>query len=279
MGSLMTLDVSDADRDVHVCLTDDEGRDSHLLVTVGGDLVIDAAPSSAPTPHDGALTVSHDANGTALRLRVEPSADGPELPERPSWVGRASGSLTAPGIDLPIEGLALVTEGPSAAPDAPLSRTLTAIGPNAALVLTAEATPGSEGHETERSLAAALVGAGPSDPESRVLLSTHYAGDGTPLRATLELEPPYPDDEPEDSDEPDTGEGELPDMADDELRPTLDDEDLADPGPELLGVRAAGERLAGRVRRHDGHIVHTAVFRWSVQGRPAAGRYELRQRA
>jgi hypothetical protein len=98
---------------------------------------------------------------------------------------------------------------------------------------------GADGHDSEEVVAAMYSPEGEPTPISETLLSTQYDSDGRHRRATIELWPE---------------------------------------GEAVPPIRAGGSIISGTSLAVGDLRLDTALFRWSMNGRPGLGRYEVLRR-
>lgn len=157
--------------------------------------------------------------------------------------GRASGLLSsAEGearLDCPAASIS-VRRPPSA--DLLLRRFILAFLADGGMLALAAARPaGTEEHDAEEVIALVRSPSGEAGPPPEVLLSTAYDDAGHHTRATVELWPQE--------------------------------------GSEEKPSRGGGTRIGGGFVATGDWRVETALFGWSVDGRPGLGRYEIARRS
>jgi hypothetical protein len=148
--------------------------------------------------------------------------------------------LDAKGKARPISCLGIRSEaGRADAGDASLTRSIAvAFSDGGILALDATRPPGAETHAEEEIVAAFADPEGIATPFAETLLSTQYDRNGRQVRASLELWP--------------------------ELQ------SAPRPGRRAAGTIVCGTSLTLGERRLD-----LAIFRWSMDGTPGLGRYEV----
>lgn len=242
------FDIIDPERGIFV--TAHAGR---AAVVFDHEAVLAAGPASDAL--GGEMRSLNLGDDVSLSVEIEfgePSARiaGDGIPEERLTICRASGRLHRGAeeaeIACPAISVASVAEGMSEASRRSIAIVLSDGG---LVAISGVRPPGAEAHGDER-IVAVLAEPPRSDEESageegpareirfeEVLLSTEYDSDGRQRRATLELWPP----------------GESGKAA----------------------VRGAGTIVCGTTLEVDGARIDTAFFRWSIEGRPGLGRYEI----
>jgi hypothetical protein len=222
------------------------------LLSSEGSIVFDheevlalAAPGEAEAAaEDGSARARMSAPEAELELELDPI--GPRavletewMPARELSICRGSGTLRRNGGSASLSGIGILARGDDddgLGADA-LHRYLAIAFADGGLLAVATARGGGTNAHGEESVAAVLVGPD-SRPEriSEALLSTEYDPQGRHRRATLEL----------------WAEG--------------------SEGPPL---RAGGELICGTTLPGEGPRTDLAFLRWSMDGRPGLGRYEV----
>jgi hypothetical protein len=186
--------------------------------------------------------------GVSLSLELDgagPSAriGGRTLPEETLTLARAEGTLRSGSGEVPLACPVIEVDSPAAPPGQVTRSIAVVLADGALLAVSALAPEGAAGHGDEE-ISAVL--AEPDDPaaerpgETRfgdALLSTEYDAERRQRRANLEL---WPQD--------DSAEAPL---------------------------RGAGTVICGATLEVDDHRIDVAFFRWSIDGRPGLGRYEI----
>jgi hypothetical protein len=161
------------------------------------------------------------------------------MPSRELSICRGSGTLRRDGATASLSGIGILARGDDDAGLAgdTLRRYLTIAFADGGLLAVAAARRGGSGSHGEESVTAVLVGPD-SRPEriSEALLSTEYDPRGRHRRATLEIWPG---------------------------------------GSEGPPLRAGGELICGTTLPGGGPRTDLAFLRWSMDGRPGLGRYEV----
>jgi hypothetical protein len=207
------------------------------------------AASAEAEPHlDGdedETNLRLELDGASLKVELVPIAaplalggDGSGAEEL--TVCRVLGELDAAGKARPISCLGIRSRGGvSDASDVSLTRSIAvAFSDGGILALDAVRPPGAQTHAEEEIVAAFAGPEGTATAFAETLLSTQYDGDGRQVRATLELWP--------------------------------EQESAASRGRRAAGTIVCGTSLALGDRRLD-----IAMFRWSMDGTPGLGRYEV----
>lgn len=189
------------------------------------------------------LSLELDGSGPSARI------GGGPLPEETMTLARAEGTLRSGAGEVGLAGAALEVESPPVPPEHTLRSIAVVLADGALLAVSALAPQGSAGHgdeEIEAVMAEPEAASEPEDPAAeapgqlrfaQALLSTEYDAERRQRRANLELWPS------EDS-------GEAP-------------------------VRGGGTLICGVTLEVEGRRIDTAFFRWSIDGRPGLGRYEI----
>jgi hypothetical protein len=161
------------------------------------------------------------------------------MPSRELSICRGSGTLRRDGTAASISGLGILSQGEDdrgLGGDA-LHRYLAIAFADGGLLALTAARRGDGGSHGDESVAAVLVGPDSRpEPISEALLSTEYDPQGRHRRATLELWPE---------------------------------------GPEGPPLRAGGDLICGTTLSGAGTRTDLAFLRWSMDGRPGLGRYEV----
>jgi hypothetical protein len=203
-----------------------------------------SADAGAPAADDG--TLSFEIDGVAASLELSQLGEPIELDGDRSGAERLSicrvlGELRQDGRTHEIACLGVRSELTSEpAPDeASVTRSIAvAFGDGGLLALRAARPTGAENHGDEEIVATVASADGEVTPVREPLLSTQYDAAGRQVRATLELWP----------------------QEDEEPRPPI----------RAAGSIVCGTSLAVAEKRLD-----VAFFRWSMDGRPGLGRYEV----
>jgi hypothetical protein len=184
------------------------------------------------------------ADGVEVELELNPL--GPKATLEPEWmpsrelsICSASGTLRRDGTQDSVSGLGILSHGEddTGPGEHALRRYLTVAFADGGLLALLAARPAGDADHGDEDIAAALVGPDAQPEElSEVLLSTEYDPQGRHRRATLELWP----------------EG--------------------DDGPPL---RAGGDVICGTTVAGNRGRTDIAFLRWSMEGRPGLGRYEV----
>jgi hypothetical protein len=194
---------------------------------------------------DGAMPARVSIEGVSLELELAPVAQPVKLAgeisgEEEIGVCRVLGELRRAGKAEQVACLG-IRSGEARAPDfaaVSLSRSIAvAFSDGGALGVRAARPRGAAGHGDEEVVAAVAEADGEVPQIDRALLSTQYDDAGRHVRATIELWP--------------AGE---------------------DPGPPLRG---AGSIVCGTTLPLGERRLDVAFFRWSMDGRPGLGRYEV----
>jgi hypothetical protein len=222
-------------------------RPPGIAVVFDHDDVLAASPQADAHVDDGEaeINVRMQLDGASLKLELAPIAAPLALGGEGSGaeeltVCRVLGELEARGKTRPISCLGIRSEaGAGAANDASLTRSIAvAFSDGGILALDAIRPPGAETHAEEEIVAAFADPEGTATAFAETLLSTQYDEDGRQVRATLELWP----------------------------------EQESTPRP---GRRAAGTIVCGTSLMLDERRLDLAIFRWSMDGTPGLGRYEV----
>ena len=194
---------------------------------------------------EAAANLRLELDGASLRLELAPLAaplalGGEEPGAEALTVCRMLGELDAGGRTRSISCLGIRSDGGSGeGVDAALTRSIAVVfGDGGILALDAVRPRGAETHAEEEVIAAYADPEGISTPFAETLLSTQYDGDGRQVRATLEL--------------------------------WSEEETAISRGRRAAGTIVCGTSLALGERRLD-----LAIFRWSMDGTPGLGRYEV----
>ncbi len=243
------FDLLDPDRGVFVSAH--EGRAA--VVFDGSDLL---AADLAEGSLGEELRSLRFGDGVGLKVEIEssgPTAElsGDRLPEETVTRAHATGSLHRGGEETALACPA-VEVGSTPRVTGQTTRAIAVLlADGGLLALSAVSAPGAEGHGAEEIVAVLAEPEHPADSEdpdaeadapkggrsAETLLSTEYDAEGRQRRATLELSPP--------------GEGGEPPL------------------------RGAGTLICGATLEVEGARIDTAFFRWSIDGRPGLGRYEI----
>jgi hypothetical protein len=221
-------------------------RPSGIAVVFDHDDVL--AASTQAEPH-----LNGDEDETNLRLELDgaslnvelvplaaPLALGDGLDAEELTVCRVLGELEAGGKVRPISCLGIRSKGGAGdASDGSLTRSIAvAFSDGGILALDAVRPHGAQTHAEEEIVAAFADPEGTATAFAETLLSTQYDGEGRQVRATLELWP--------------------------------EQESVPSPYRRAAGTIVCGTSLALGERRLD-----IAIFRWSMDGTPGLGRYEV----
>jgi hypothetical protein len=236
------FDFADPDSGISATL-----RPSGVAVIFDHDDVLASAPQADAhlTDGDPESSVRMQLDGTSLKLGLAPiaapltlSAEGTAAEEL--TVCRVLGELDTGGKARPISCLGIRTEGvDNDEADASLTRSIAvAFGDGGILALDATRPRGAETHAEEEIVAAFADPEGIATTFTETLLSTQYDEEGRQVRASLELWP--------------------------------DQESAPSPGRRAAGTIVCGTSLMLGERRLD-----LAIFRWSMDGTPGLGRYEV----
>ncbi|MFN8159947.1 MAG: hypothetical protein U0R52_02725 [Solirubrobacterales bacterium] len=213
----------------------------------GGAAVFDREAVLAAGPADGALGAelrSLRMGEVSLALEMEPAGEplrlsGDRVPASELLLCAARGTLERGGERTAVEGSAVSIEA-AEAPPGDLRRSIVIALADGGLLAVGAARPAGEAEHGGEEVVAALAAAPGEEagaPEiAEVLLSTELDAEGRQRRATIEMWP--------------AGEGEP-------------------------AVRAGGTIVCGARIELPEARVDTAFFRWSVDGRPGLGRYEI----
>jgi hypothetical protein len=219
---------------------------SGTAVLFDHDEVIAAGPAE-PHLSDGAdeTNIELELEGTALSLQV--SRIGAPVSLRGEHGGgeelavcRVLGELRRDGETAEIACLGIRSEAldGNGSAEASLSRSIAvSFADGSILALRATRPEGAAEHGSEEIVAALADAEGVVTEIREPLLSTHYDDSGRQLQATLELWPT--DEEP------------------------------------LPPIRAAGSIVCGTSLSDGGRRLDLAFFRWSMDGKPGLGRYEI----
>jgi hypothetical protein len=186
--------------------------------------------------------------GVSLSLELDPSGPsarigGGTLPEETLTLARAEGSLRSDSGETGLTCPAIEVDSPPAPPGQVMRSIAVVLADGALLAISAAAPEGAAGH-SEEEISAVL--AEPDDPAAdrpgqlrfaEALLSTEYDAQRRQRRANLEL---------------------------------WTQEDAGEPP-----MRGAGTVICGATLEIEGRRIDTAFFRWSIDGRPGLGRYEI----
>ena len=236
------FDFADPDSGISATL-----RPNGAAVIFDHDDVLAASAHADPHLDEGELEVrvQMQLDGASLKLELAPLAaplaiGGEGSGAQELSVCRVLGELQAGGKARPISCLGIRSEADSeSAGDAPLTRSIAvAFSDGGLLALDAVRPQGAETHAEEQVVAAFASPEGRATAFAETLLSTQYDRDGRQVRATLELWP---------------------------------DQGTA-PSP---GRRAAGTIVCGTSLMLDERRLDLAIFRWSMDGTPGLGRYEV----
>ena len=238
---MMGFDFADPERGISGTL-----RPSGAAVLFDHDEVI-AAGSAEPqlTDEGGEASIGLDLDGAALELQM--SRIGTPVTLRGERSGgeelavcRVLGELRRDGATQQLACLGIRSDAVSdAEPDqVSLTRSIAIAFSDGSILALRAARPGAAGEHGEEEIVAALADAeGVLTQIREPLISTHYDESGRQLRATLEL---WPQEE-----EP------------------------------LPPIRAAGSIVCGTSLSDGDRRIDLAFFRWSMDGRPGLGRYEI----
>jgi hypothetical protein len=222
------------------------------LVASAGSIVFDHEEVLALAGAGEADATAGDGSARGLlstpeaELELELSPIGPRavletewMPPRELSICRGSGTLRQGGASASLSGIGILTQGdddPGLGGDS-LHRYLAIAFADGGLLALAAARGERAGDHGEEAVAAVLVGPD-ARPEriSEALLSTEYDPQGRHRRATLELWPE---------------------------------------GSEGPPLRAGGELICGTTLPGAGPRTDLAFLRWSMDGRPGLGRYEV----
>jgi hypothetical protein len=221
-------------------------RPSGAAVVFDHDDVLAATAAAEPQidESESAANLKLQFDGASLKLELAPIAaplalGGAEPRAEQLTVCRVLGELEAAGKTRPISCLGIRSDG--GADDAgefSLTRSIAvAFSDGGILALDATRPRGAETHAEEDVVAAFADPEGTATAFAETMLSTQYDGDGRQVRATLELWPEH---------------------------------DSAPRGRRAAGTIVCGTSLALGERRLD-----LAIFRWSMDGTPGLGRYEV----
>ena len=236
------FDFADPDSGISATL-----RPSGAAVIFDHDDVLAAAPQADAqlTEGDAETSVRMQLDGASLKLELAPIAaplalGGEGTGAEELTVCRVLGELDVGGKTRPISCLGIRSEaGSGAEGDASLTRSIAvAFGDGGILALDATRPRGAETHAEEEIVAAFADPEGIATAFTETLLSTQYDEDGRQVRATLELWP----------------------------------EQESAPSP---GRRAAGRIVCGTSLMLGEQRLDLAIFRWSMDGTPGLGRYEV----
>jgi hypothetical protein len=212
--------------------------------------VLAAEPHGPPDLDGGgdvAQSTSLELAGGELELDVSPvghsiQLQGETIPDEELIACRVIGTLRREGDALEVACLGVRSE--TAEPDwSQVERWRSiaiAFSDGGLLGLSATLPAGAEGHDSEEVVAAVAGPEGEPTPISEALLSTEYDDEGRHRRATIELWPE---------------------------------------GDAMLPIRAGGAIVCGASVALGELRLDTAFFRWSMDGRPGLGRYEVLRRA
>ena len=242
------FDLLDPDRGIFVSAH--HGRGAFVF---DGSEVLAAGPAEDSLGEE--LRSLRFGEGAALNFELDDSGPamtigGERLPEETLARSRATGTLLRGSKEIELSGLALEVGSSGAMPEQTLRSIAVILADGGLLALAALSPPGAEGHGDEEIAAGLAEPDRPAEAEepedadapkggpfAEVLLSTEYDAEGRQRRATLELSP-----------QGDSGE------------------------PPLRG---AGTLVCGATLEVGGRRIDTAFFRWSIDGRPGLGRYEI----
>lgn len=236
------FDFADPDSGISATL-----RPSGVAVVFDHDDVLAASPQADAhlSGGDAETSVRMQLDGASLKLELVPLAaplalGGEGTGAEELTVCRILGELDAGGKAKPISCLGIRSEaGRGDAGDASLTRSIAvAFSDGGILALDATRPPGAETHAEEEIVAAFADPEGIATAFTETLLSTQYDENGRQIRATLELWPEH------------------------ESAPT--------PGRRAAGTIVCGTSLMLGEARLD-----LAIFRWSMEGTPGLGRYEV----
>ncbi len=238
------------DPDHGILVTAREGRGAFVF---DGSEVLAAAPAAESLGEE--LRSLRFGDEVALSLELDgagPTATlgGARLPVETLTRSRATATLRHGGEQVELSCPALEVSSAGALPDRTVRSISVLLADGGLFALSALAPPGADGHDAEE-VAALLAepedAGGPEDAEdadapqggpfAEALLSTEYDSEGRQRRATLELYPKL---------------------------------DSAEPP-----LRGAGTVICGATLELEGRRIDTAFFRWSIDGRPGLGRYEI----
>lgn len=243
------FDLIDPERGILV--TAHSGR---AAVVFDHEAVLAAGPANDAL--GGELRSLSFGDGVSLSVEIEPGEpsariEGDGIPAEQLTLCRAIGTLQRGEEEIEIGSVAIsFASDAESRPQASRRSIAVVLADGGLLAASAVRPPGAE-HHSDEALVAALAEPGrPADggPDDvavaacehrfdEVLLSTSYDSEGMQRRATLELWPAG---------------------------------DSGDPP-----VRGAGTIVCGTTLEVDGARIDTAFFRWSIEGRPGFGRYEI----
>ena len=237
---MIGFDFADPERGISGSL-----RPSGSAVLFDHDEVIAAGPVEAGLEDgDGEASLELELDGAALALRLSPvgtpvSLRGERSGSEQLVVCQVLGELRRDGETVPLACLGVRSDIAAADPDGSgLTRSIAvAFADGGVLGLRAARPQGAAEHGEEEVVATMADAEGVITEIREPLLSTHYDGSGHQLQATLELWP--------EADEP------------------------------LPPIRAAGSIVCGTSLSDGERRVDLAFFRWSLEGRPGLGRYEI----
>jgi hypothetical protein len=238
---MMGFDFADPERGISGSL-----RPSGAAVLFDHDAVIAAGAAEPRVSDDGGeASVELEIDGAALslqlsRLGTPVSLRGERSGEEELAVCRVLGELHRDGETVSLGCLGVRSDATSEEEPAGVSVTRSiavAFADGSILALRAARPEEAEEHGSEEIVAVTADAEGVLTEIREPLLSTHYDDSGRQLRATLELWPA--EEEP------------------------------------LPPIRAAGSVVCGTSMSDGERRVDLAIFRWSMDGTPGLGRYEI----
>lgn len=243
------FDLLDPDRGIFVSARDGRGA----FVFDGSEVLAAAAAVDSLGEELRSLRFGDDVALSLELVGAGPTATigGGRLPEETLTGSHATATLRQGSEETRLSGPALESVSHGSLPEQTLRSISVLLADGGLFALSALARPGAEGHGAEE--VAALL-AEPEPPEgaeddsedsearrdgpfAETLLSTEYDSAGRQRRATLELSPQLDSGEPP--------------------------------------VRGGGSLICGATLELEGRRIDTAFFRWSIDGRPGLGRYEI----
>lgn len=221
-------------------------RPSGAAVVFDHDDVIAASTEAEPDESGDEGVIALELDGASVRVELTPigvpiALRGERAGSEQLSVCRVLGDLRIGGESRQVSCLGIRTEEAGAPDDGEVGLTRSiavAFSDGGILALRAARPAGAGAHDTEE-VVAALAGPDAEPVEvPEALLSTQYDGEGRQVRATVELWPQR--------------------------------DSVPHPARRAAGRIVCGTSLSLGERRLD-----IAIFRWSMEGRPGLGRYEI----
>lgn len=233
------FDLIDAESGIFVS----SNRGGGTVMLGPGNVIAAAMTPEAPETGDEDTQRRVEIGDRALTAELSPtltafSVEGELTGAADVGLQAAAAHLRGPAAETAFDCLALTTRTvrEPAAGLALRRSILVALADGGVLAVEAARPDQAGGHDSEETVAV-LAGPAGAQRAGEVLLSTTYDGGGRQSRATLEIWPE------------------------------------AESGQRL--VRAGGSIIAGATLEAEGRHLEIGFFRWSVDGRPGLGRYEI----